>query len=48
MGFKESEVEVVVVIAESMGLLSLLTQGVSIGVPTVIVVSTDWLREMRI
>ena len=48
VGFKESEVEVVVVIAESMGLLSLLTQGVPIGVPTVIVVSTDWLREMRI
>ena len=48
VGFKESEVEVVVVIAESMGLLSLLTQGVPIGVPTVIVVLTDWLREMRI
>ena len=48
VGFKGSEVELVVVIAESMGLLSLLMQGVPIGVPTVIVVSTDWLREMRI
>jgi hypothetical protein len=40
-GFKEWEVVVVVVIAESMGLPSLVVWGVPIGVPTLIVVLTD-------
>ena len=40
-GFKELEVVVVVVIPESIGLLSSVVWGVPIGVPTVIVVSTD-------
>ena len=39
---------VVALTAASRGLLSALMSGVLTGVPTVIVVSTDWLREMRV